>query len=103
MQEALVSTGWHNYSLFYRPDGFAVGYFETKDADFTTVCNRMEATDVNAKWQAAMTKYTPDNMNALETGSGGILEPCVASACFMPAVGLRRCVSREEDAWCSIG
>merc|ERR1712023_141746 len=29
MQEALVKCGWHNYSLFYRPDGFAVGYFET--------------------------------------------------------------------------
>ena len=29
MQQALVSCGWHNYSLFYRADGFAVGYFET--------------------------------------------------------------------------
>ena len=29
MQQALVECGWHNYSLFYRPDGFAVGYFET--------------------------------------------------------------------------
>ena len=29
MQTALVECGWHNYSLFYRADGFAVGYFET--------------------------------------------------------------------------
>ena len=25
MQEALRSTGWSNYSLYLRPDGFAVG------------------------------------------------------------------------------
>jgi L-rhamnose mutarotase len=62
MQEALVECGWHNYSLFYRPDGFAVGYFETKDADFDIVCERMESTEVNAKWQAAMQKYTPENV-----------------------------------------
>ena len=30
MQEALVRCGWHNYSLFCREDGFAVGYFETE-------------------------------------------------------------------------
>ena len=35
MQAALVECGWHNYSLFYRRDGFAVGYFET-DEDFAT-------------------------------------------------------------------
>jgi L-rhamnose mutarotase len=25
MQEALVRSGWHNYSLWYRKDGFAIG------------------------------------------------------------------------------
>lgn len=39
MQRALVECGWHNYSLFYRPDGLAVGYFET-DADFATACEQ---------------------------------------------------------------
>jgi len=57
MQRSLVETGWHNYSLFYRDDGFAVGYFET-DQDFETACKRMDATEVNARWQSAMAKYT---------------------------------------------
>ena len=29
MQQALVDCGWHNYSLFYRADGLAVGYVHT--------------------------------------------------------------------------
>ena len=31
MLEALRATGWHNYSLFLRPDGLLVGYLETPD------------------------------------------------------------------------
>lgn len=61
MQQALVDSGWHNYSLFYRQDGFAFGYFET-DADFDTCCARMAETEVNARWQDAMSKYTPANV-----------------------------------------
>lgn len=61
MQQALVGCGWHNYSLFYRPDGFAFGYFET-DADFDTCCARMAETEVNPRWQDAMNKYTPANV-----------------------------------------
>jgi L-rhamnose mutarotase len=64
MQEALVATGWHDYSLFYRQDGFAVGFFLT-DADFATCCARMgegSAGKVNDKWQTAMSKYTPANV-----------------------------------------
>jgi L-rhamnose mutarotase len=61
MQQALVDCGWHNYSLFYRPDGFAFGYFET-DADFDTCCARMAETEVNPRWQDAMSKYTPANV-----------------------------------------
>ena len=29
MQDALRETGWHNYSLFLRPDGLLIGYVET--------------------------------------------------------------------------
>eukprot|EP00966_Prymnesium_polylepis_P304852 7043328-Prymnesium_polylepis.2 len=65
MQQALVDCGWHNYSLFYRRDGFAVGYFET-DEDFQTACQRMEAHEVNARWQAAMSKFTPAGLSPLE-------------------------------------
>ena len=64
MQKALVETGWHNYSLFYRPDGFAVGYFET-DQDFQSACARMDAYSVNKKWQAAMAQYTPAGQSPL--------------------------------------
>src|SRR5437667_48873 len=31
MIDALRRTGWHNYSLFLRPDGLLVGYLETPD------------------------------------------------------------------------
>jgi L-rhamnose mutarotase len=31
MKNALRETGWHNYSLFLRPDGLLVGYLETED------------------------------------------------------------------------
>ena len=64
MQQALVNCGWHNYSLFYRPDGYAIGYFET-DVSFETACQRMDETSINAKWQAAMSKYTPSGNTPL--------------------------------------
>ena len=49
MQKALVRCGWHNYSLFYRKDGFAIGYFET-DGTFEEACNRMSKEKINTKW-----------------------------------------------------
>ena len=50
MLDALSATGWHNYSLFLRDDGLLVGYLETED--FAAAQAGMEATDVNARWQA---------------------------------------------------
>jgi L-rhamnose mutarotase len=52
MREALTVTGWHNYSLFLREDGLLVGYLETEDFDAARAA--MDATDVNARWQAEM-------------------------------------------------
>ncbi|MFH8735859.1 MULTISPECIES: L-rhamnose mutarotase [unclassified Streptomyces] len=52
MREALTATGWHNYSLFLREDGLLVGYLETEDFDAARAA--MDATDVNARWQAEM-------------------------------------------------
>jgi L-rhamnose mutarotase len=52
MLEALSATGWRNYSLFLREDGLLVGYLETDD--FAAAQAGMEATDVNARWQAEM-------------------------------------------------
>jgi L-rhamnose mutarotase len=55
MLDALRATGWHNYSLFLRPDGLLVGYLETDD--FQRALDGMEATGVNARWQAEMGPY----------------------------------------------
>ena len=52
MLAALRDTGWHNYSLFLRPDGLLVGYLETED--FEAALAGMAATEVNARWQAEM-------------------------------------------------
>jgi L-rhamnose mutarotase len=58
MLRALSSTGWHNYSLFLREDGLLIGYFETPDLQAALA--GMEATDVNARWQAGMAEFFVD-------------------------------------------
>jgi L-rhamnose mutarotase len=55
MLEALRATGWHNYSLFLRPDGLLVGYLETPD--FEQARARMQDHAVNARWQAEMAPF----------------------------------------------
>ncbi|MFD7511759.1 L-rhamnose mutarotase [Streptomyces sp. NPDC059853] len=55
MRQALSESGWRNYSLFLREDGVLVGYLETDD--FTAAQRAMEATEVNARWQAAMGEF----------------------------------------------
>jgi L-rhamnose mutarotase len=55
MLEALAATGWHNYSLFLRPDGLLIGYFETPSLEHAL--DGMSATEVNARWQAEMAPY----------------------------------------------
>ncbi|WP_069467186.1 L-rhamnose mutarotase [Actinacidiphila rubida] len=52
MRAALSAAGWHRYSLFLRDDGLLVGYLETDD--FEQARAAMDATEVNARWQAAM-------------------------------------------------
>ncbi len=58
MQEALRSTGWHNYSLFLRDDGMLVGYVETPD--FEKARAGMAALEVNARWQSQMREFFED-------------------------------------------
>ncbi|GGS28969.1 L-rhamnose mutarotase [Deinococcus knuensis] len=64
MLAALRSAGWHNYSLFLRPDGLLIGYFETPSLEQARA--GMARTDVNARWQAEMAPFfvelqgTPD-------------------------------------------
>jgi L-rhamnose mutarotase len=55
MLDALRAAGWGNYSLFLAPDGLLVGYLETED--FAAAQRAMEATDVNARWQAEMAEF----------------------------------------------
>jgi L-rhamnose mutarotase len=55
MLEALRATGWHNYSLFLRPDGLLIGYLETPD--FEQARARMQDHPVNARWQAEMAPF----------------------------------------------
>lgn len=57
MQKALRRSGWHNYSLFLRADGLAIGYLETQD--FAESLRSMEQFEVNARWQASMKTLTP--------------------------------------------
>jgi len=55
MLDALSASGWRNYSLFAREDGLLFGYLETDD--FEAAQRAMEATDVNARWQAEMAGF----------------------------------------------
>ena len=58
MLEALHRTGWHNYSLFLRPDGLLIGYLETPS--LAAAQAGMAETDVNARWQADMAEFFAD-------------------------------------------
>jgi L-rhamnose mutarotase len=55
MLDALRDAGWHDYSLFLRDDGLLVGTLLTDD--FAAVQAAMEATEVNARWQAEMAGF----------------------------------------------
>jgi len=56
MLQALHRTGWHNYSLFLRPDGLLIGYFETP-VSVADAQAGMAGTEVNARWQAEMAPF----------------------------------------------
>ena len=55
MQQALRDSGWRDYSLFLRPDGLLVGVVTTED--FAAALAAMDATEVNARWQAEMAGF----------------------------------------------
>jgi len=52
MQDALSSTGWHDYSLFLRDDGLLIGYLTTPN--FQAALDKMAALEVNERWQKEM-------------------------------------------------
>ncbi|MDR2382085.1 MAG: L-rhamnose mutarotase [Bifidobacteriaceae bacterium] len=55
MLEALRDTGWGDYRLYLSPDGLLVGTVETDN--YAAAQQRMAATDVNSRWQAAMAEF----------------------------------------------
>lgn len=55
MLAALQETGWHNYSLFLRPDGLLIGYLETED--FERARGLMGEKEINARWQRDMASF----------------------------------------------
>jgi L-rhamnose mutarotase len=58
MLVALRDAGWHDYSIFLREDGLLVGYFLADSAE--AAVKAMEATEVNARWQAEMAAFFVD-------------------------------------------
>ena len=55
MREALTGAGWRDYSLFLDDDGTLIGYLVADD--FAAALAAMEATQVNARWQAEMAEF----------------------------------------------
>jgi L-rhamnose mutarotase len=55
MLQALRDHGWRNYSIFARSDGLLVGYVEADDLEAAQ--QAMAGTEVNARWQADMSRY----------------------------------------------
>ena len=66
MLAAMHEAGIRNYSLFHRPDGLCVGYFEAADPENSL--NRLGKTDVNRRWQAGMARYFGSGSGDLESG-----------------------------------
>jgi len=64
MLSALRDAGWRNYSLFLGADGLLVGYLETDD--FAAAQRAMEATEVNARWQAEMAEFLVPPLTRIE-------------------------------------
>jgi L-rhamnose mutarotase len=72
MLEALRQTGWHNYSLFLRPDGLLVGYLETPD--FARTLAGMKERSVNERWQREMAIYFEGLDGGADDGMIGLEE-----------------------------
>ena len=56
MLDALRRHGWHNYSLFLRPDGTLFGYLETPGS-FQHALDGMASEEINTRWQEHMASF----------------------------------------------
>jgi L-rhamnose mutarotase len=66
MLDALRGSGWHNYSLFIRPDGLIFGYFETEES-LEVAQAKMSKKEVNTRWQEHMSAFMDDSARPDET------------------------------------
>jgi len=55
MVAALRDAGWHDYSLFLRPDGLLIGYLMCENFDAARAA--MKGLDVNTRWQTEMAPF----------------------------------------------
>ncbi len=55
MRQALSAAGWHDYTLFLRPDGLLIGYLLTED--FASAKATMQGLAVNERWQREMAPF----------------------------------------------
>ena len=58
MLAALQQAGWRDYTLHLRPDGLLVGVVHAEDLGAAQAA--MDATEVNARWQAEMAPFFAD-------------------------------------------
>jgi L-rhamnose mutarotase len=66
MLAALREAGWHNYTLFLRPDGLLFGYFETPQG-LAQAQALMEEKSVNTRWQQFMAPFFEENVRPDES------------------------------------
>ena len=57
MLEAIAASGRRNYSLFLRPDGLLIGYFEVDDLEASQ--RFLAASPAAARWEAEMAELFP--------------------------------------------
>ena len=58
MLREIAASGRHNYSLFLRPDGLLIGYFETNDLAASQ--DYLDASTVAADWEREMGDFFED-------------------------------------------
>lgn len=72
MLAAISEAGFRNYSLFIRPDGLIVGYFEADDPQ--AALETLGQTEVNARWQENMARFFSAGSGDLQEGGPEWLE-----------------------------
>ena len=55
MLDAIVDSGWQNYSLFLDDDGTLIGYFEAESLDAAR--ERLSSYEVNTRWQSLTSEF----------------------------------------------